>query len=99
MTLRERERAALSGDGHLQEALREATDATSSRWAATRAELADPDGLREAARSLRSAAIARLPELLGQLADRVEATGAHVFFAADAGVYYPREESFFARPP
>jgi L-lactate dehydrogenase complex protein LldF len=84
MTLRERERAALSGDGQLQVALRKATDATSSRWAATRAELADPDGLREAARSLRSAAIARLPELLAQLADNVEATGAHVFFAADA---------------
>jgi len=84
VTLRERERAALSGDGQLQVALRRSTDAMSTRWAATRAELADPDGLREAARSLRSAAIARLPELLAQLADRVQATGAHVFFAADA---------------
>ena len=54
------------------------------RWRATRAELEDADGLREAARSLRCAAIARLPELLGRLADNVEARGRPVFFAADA---------------
>ena len=84
MTLRERERAALSGDGQLQEALARSTDAMTARWAVTRAELSDPEGLREAARSLRSAAIARLPELLGQVADNVEAAGGRVFFAADA---------------
>jgi L-lactate dehydrogenase complex protein LldF len=84
VTLRERERAALSGDGHLQAALRRSTDNMHGRWDATRAELEDPDGLREAARALRSAAIARLPELLASLADRVEAAGGHVCFAADA---------------
>src|SRR4051794_26630387 len=54
------------------------------RWSALRAELSDADELREAARSLRSAVITRLPELLGQVADRVEAAGGTVFFAADA---------------
>jgi L-lactate dehydrogenase complex protein LldF len=84
VTLRERERAALSGDGHLQAAIRRSTDNMAGRWASTRAELEDPDGLREAARALRSAAIARLPELLAQVADNVEAAGGKVFFAADA---------------
>jgi L-lactate dehydrogenase complex protein LldF len=84
VTLREREQAALGGDGHLQSAIRRSTDNMNGRWAATRRELEDPDGLREAARALRSAAIARLPELLGQLADRIEAAGGSVFFAADA---------------
>jgi L-lactate dehydrogenase complex protein LldF len=84
MTLREREQAALAGDGHLQAAIRSSADAVHDRWGTTIAELADADGLREAARSLRSAAIARLPELLAQLADNVEAAGGTVFFAADA---------------
>ena len=82
--LRERERDALSGDGHLQRAIRRSTDNMDGRWRSLLAELEDPDALREAARSLRSAAIARLPELLGQLADNVEAAGGTVFFAADA---------------
>ena len=76
--------AALSGDGHLQRAIRRSTDNMDGRWRALRDELEDADALREAARSLRSAAIARLPELLGQLADNVEAAGGQVFFAADA---------------
>jgi L-lactate dehydrogenase complex protein LldF len=83
-TLREREREALAGDGHLQAAIRRSTDNMHGRWTALRAELSDADALREAARSLRSAVIARLPELLGQVADRVEAAGGTVFFAADA---------------
>jgi L-lactate dehydrogenase complex protein LldF len=83
-TFRERAAAALAGDGHLQAAVRRSTDNMDRRWRATRAELEDADGLREAARSLRGAAIARLPELLGRLADNVEAAGGRVFFAADA---------------
>ena len=81
---RARARRRSSGDGHLQRAIRRSTDNMDGRWRALRAELEDPDALREAARSLRSAAIARLPELLGQLADGVEAAGGQVFFAADA---------------
>ncbi|HEY2636780.1 MAG TPA: lactate utilization protein B, partial [Solirubrobacteraceae bacterium] len=82
-TLRERAAAALDGDGRLQSALRRTTDNLDGRWRSTRDELDDPEGLREAARGLRTAAIARLPELLGRLADQVEAAGGHVFFAAD----------------
>src|SRR6201999_162629 len=70
--------------GHLQRAIARSTDNMNGRWSSTRAELEDPDALREAARSLRAAAIERLPELLAQLADNVEAAGGHVFFAADA---------------
>jgi L-lactate dehydrogenase complex protein LldF len=84
MTLREREQAALAGDGHLQRAICRSTDNMDRRWSGLRAELGDADALREAARSLRSAAIERLPELLAQLADNVEAAGGKVFFAADA---------------
>ncbi len=84
MSLRERERRALAGDGHLQRAIARSSDNMDGRWRALRAEFADADALREAARSLRTAAIARLPELLGDVADRVEAAGGQVFFAADA---------------
>jgi L-lactate dehydrogenase complex protein LldF len=84
VTLRERERAALAGDGTLQASIRRSADNVHDRWGLTRAELEDADGLREAARSLRSAAIARLPELLAQLADTVEAAGGKVHFAGDA---------------
>jgi L-lactate dehydrogenase complex protein LldF len=83
-TLRERERKALAGDGHLQAAIRRSTDNMHGRWTALRAELSGSEELREAARSLRSAVIARLPELLAHVADRVEAAGGTVFFAADA---------------
>jgi L-lactate dehydrogenase complex protein LldF len=83
-TLRERSAAALAGDGHLQASLRGTTDALDGRRRSTLAELEDPDGLRAAARALRTDAIARLPELLEQVANRVEAAGGHVFFAADA---------------
>jgi L-lactate dehydrogenase complex protein LldF len=84
VTLRERERAALAGDGRLQASIRRSADNVHDRWLLTRTELEDADGLREAARSLRSAAIARLPELLAQLADNIEAAGGSVFFAGDA---------------
>jgi L-lactate dehydrogenase complex protein LldF len=83
-TLREREVKALSGDGRLQTAIAHGTDNMQSTWPVFRAELDDPEGMTAAARSLRSAAIARLPELLGQLADNAEANGNQVFFAADA---------------
>ncbi|MBE2320464.1 lactate utilization protein [Solirubrobacter sp. CPCC 204708] len=83
-SLRDRERAALAGSGHLQVAIRRSTDNMDGRWRGLRESLPGAEELREAARSLRSAAITRLPELLGQLADNVEAAGGRVFFAADA---------------
>jgi L-lactate dehydrogenase complex protein LldF len=42
------------------------------------------EALREAARSIRADIMQRLPEVLGRLADNVEARGGHVFWAADA---------------
>ncbi len=84
-SLRERERWALSGDGSLQSALRVTTDKFNSRWGRTLGELENPGELRTAARALRTAAIARLPELLGRVADNVQAAGGTVHFAADAG--------------
>ncbi|MBV9192878.1 MAG: lactate utilization protein [Solirubrobacterales bacterium] len=83
-TLRERERWALGGDGRLQSALRRTTDNLDGRRRRGLDELEDPETLRQTARSLRTAAVARLPELLGRLADRVQAAGGTVFFAADA---------------
>lgn len=46
-------------------------------------ELANGEELRVSARSVRERTLARLPELLGLLADRVEAAGGKVFFASD----------------
>lgn len=46
-------------------------------------ELANYQTLRASARTAREGTLARLPELLGLLADRVEAAGGKVFFAAD----------------
>jgi L-lactate dehydrogenase complex protein LldF len=83
-SLREREVKALSGDGRLQQAVGHGTDNMHRTWSRFRAELDDPQGMTDAARALRSAAIARLPELLAQLADNTEAAGGKVFFAADA---------------
>jgi L-lactate dehydrogenase complex protein LldF len=83
-TLREREVKALSGDGRLQAAIRSGTGNMTHTWGRFRDELDDPQGMTDAARALRSAAIARLPELLAQLADNHEAAGGKVFFAADA---------------
>jgi L-lactate dehydrogenase complex protein LldF len=45
--------------------------------------LDDADGLRDQARAIRAKALARLDELLEQLADQVEARGGHVCWAED----------------
>ncbi|MBF6567946.1 MAG: iron-sulfur cluster-binding protein [Candidatus Binataceae bacterium] len=52
--------------------------------ASTRAEFPRYDEEREAARSLKTAAIGRLDELLIELRTRLEGNGCHVFFADDA---------------
>ncbi len=46
--------------------------------------LDDPDGLRRAARAVRAEILADLPAILERLADRFEANGGQVFWAADA---------------
>ena len=48
------------------------------------AKLADYDGLKKRARKIKEDAIARLPELMEQLTERVEANGGHVHLAKDA---------------
>lgn len=58
------------------------------RFAAHRAEalagVHDPDGLRQAARGVRSEVLARWSEVLSQLADNVTANGGHVHWAVTA---------------
>ena len=70
-------------DQTLQTALGRAT----TRFVANRADaldqLIDADGLRDQARAIRAKALARLDELLEQLADQVEARGGHVCWAED----------------
>src|SRR5581483_3034546 len=70
-------------DGRLQLALQNATDRFAlGRGLATMS--VNWEELREAARSIRAGILSRLPEVLSQLADQVEARGGHVFWAADA---------------
>src|SRR5215217_2537396 len=70
-------------DQTLQTALGRAT----TRFVANRASaldaLIDADGLRDQARAIRAKALARLDELLEQLADQVEARGGQVCWAED----------------
>src|SRR5262245_4049017 len=76
----------------VEEALRDRTlqtalDRATTRFVANRASaleaLLDADGLRDKARAIRAGALARLDELLAQLADQVEARGGHVCWAED----------------
>jgi L-lactate dehydrogenase complex protein LldF len=70
-------------DDRLQLALQNATDRFAlGRGLATMS--LNWEELREAARSIRSGILARLPQVLETLADNVEARGGHVFWAADA---------------
>src|SRR5512138_2375204 len=70
-------------DQTLQTALGRAT----TRFVANRANaleaLIDADGLRDQARAIRASALARLDELLEQLAGQVESRGGHVCWAED----------------
>lgn len=81
-TLRHRSKIALA-DTHLHDAMAKATDRFAlGRGLATMS--VNWEELREAARALRTGLLARLPEILGQLADNVEARGGHVYWAATA---------------
>lgn len=72
-------------DGQLHAALRTAT----ARFVAARrsafADLPEGEALRDRARAIREATLARLDHYLGQLADQVERTGGVVHWARDAG--------------
>ncbi len=81
-TLRTRSKTALA-DSHLHDAMAKATDRFAlGRGLATMS--VNWEELRDGARALRTRLLARLPELLAQLADNVEAQGGHVFWAATA---------------
>jgi L-lactate dehydrogenase complex protein LldF len=74
---------AALGDAALQTALERATSRFVGNRAAALATLTDAEGLRDQARAVRAKALSRLDELLERLADRIEARGGHVFWAAD----------------
>jgi L-lactate dehydrogenase complex protein LldF len=72
--------------GHDQEraAVRQGTGVMAAGRLAALAGLTNPDELRDAARTLRTEAIAALPELLEEWSDRLTAAGGKVFWARDA---------------
>lgn len=71
-------------DANLQTALARATSRFGANRAAALGALTDAEGLRDQARAIRASALARLDELLVQLADAVESRGGHVCWAPDA---------------
>jgi L-lactate dehydrogenase complex protein LldF len=80
-----RQRAATAvADEHLGLAIGRATDRMKTQKALGSGTLTNWEELREAGRSIRTESLARLPELLGQLADNVERLGGHVCWAATA---------------
>ncbi|MTV26705.1 iron-sulfur cluster-binding protein [Nitriliruptoraceae bacterium ZYF776] len=81
--LRERT-AAPTGDVRLQDALAHATDQFADRKAGAYAQFDDVEAVRASARAAKAAVLAELPELLGQLADRLAERGVVVHWADDA---------------
>jgi L-lactate dehydrogenase complex protein LldF len=71
-------------DDRLRAAVRNATNLMAGSRVDALAGLEDPDGLRDAARTLRAGVMAELPELLDVWSTRFEAHGGHVHWAADA---------------
>ena len=82
--LRRRAGRAVADTG-LRRALAFATDHMAVQRGQAIERLDNWDDLRRAAREVRTGTVARLPEVLATLAERIEAAGGHVFFAADAG--------------
>lgn len=80
--LRGRARRAVAGPG-LIATVGAGTRHLEAERAAAVGQLQNFEALRRRAATIREGALARLPELLGLLADRVEAAGGKVFFAAD----------------
>ncbi|HZQ28894.1 MAG TPA: LutB/LldF family L-lactate oxidation iron-sulfur protein [Acidimicrobiales bacterium] len=81
-TLRERARIAVAND-ELQVALERATDRFATQKVAGASTVANYEELREAARWVRAGVLARLPDVLGELADKLESRGVHVHWASD----------------
>ena len=72
------------GDTQLRRNIGKATGTIRAKRAAVVAEVPDWQELREAGRALKTATMARLPELLTQLEERVTAAGGIVHWARDA---------------
>lgn len=81
--LRRRAEQAVA-DEALGRALAFATDHMAVQRGQALEKVGNFDDLRRAARTVRTATLARLPEVLSRLAERIEAAGGYVFFAADA---------------
>lgn len=81
--LRQRARKAVA-DPALRQALAFATDHMAVQRAQAIDRIDNFEDLRLSARAVRAATLSRLPEVLATLADRIEAAGGRVFFAADA---------------
>jgi L-lactate dehydrogenase complex protein LldF len=75
-------RAAL-GDARLRSNMRNATETIREKRARVVAELPDWEELREAGRTIKAQALARLDEYLSQFEDAVTAAGGHVHWARD----------------
>jgi L-lactate dehydrogenase complex protein LldF len=71
-------------DERLRASLARATDQFDERKARAYAQFADPDAVRASARAAKADVLARLPELLEQLGERLERNGATVHWAATA---------------
>lgn len=82
-TLRQRAQRSLADDG-LREVLHEVTSRRDDLRLAAEGAVPNHGELREAARRVRADNLARLPELLDELASRWEDRGGTVFFAEDA---------------
>ncbi len=79
-----RERAGrAAADPALRKALAFATDHMAVQRGLAIDRLDNFADLRRTARDVRTATLARLPDVLATLAERIEAAGGHVFFAAD----------------
>ena len=81
--LRDRARSA-TADPRVGRAVAYATDQLAVRRAGAVGQVTNFEALRRSARETRALSLGRLDELLATLADRVEAAGGRVFFAADA---------------
>lgn len=82
-TLRERTTTA-TADERLRGSLARATDRFMGGRSGALDLLDDPDGLRSAARAIRTSILADLPRIVGRFADEALANGAHVHWALDA---------------
>jgi L-lactate dehydrogenase complex protein LldF len=81
LSLRQRTAVAVD-EPRLRTSIERATDALHDRQQTAYGQFADPEQLRAAARAAKAQVLSRLPDVLEQLADRLEAAGVIVHWAA-----------------